>query len=63
MTDQPRPQPNIVLVMADQFIPMLSGAYGHPVVQTPNLNRLSPRACASTPHIRRRRSALLLAPA
>ncbi len=47
MTDQARQpsaaaprQPNIVLMMADQFIPMLSGAYGHPVVQTPNLNRL-----------------------
>lgn len=33
-------KPNILLIMADQMIPMLSGAYGHPVVQTPNLNRL-----------------------
>jgi choline-sulfatase len=33
--------PNILLVMADQLIPMLTGAYGHPVVQTPNLNVLA----------------------
>jgi choline-sulfatase len=29
-----------VLVMADQLVPMLTGAYGHPVVQTPNLDAL-----------------------
>jgi choline-sulfatase len=33
-------KPNILLIMADQLIPLLMGAYGHPVVQTPNLNRL-----------------------
>jgi choline-sulfatase len=33
--------PNILLVMADQLIPFLTGAYGHPVVQTPNLDRLA----------------------
>ena len=33
--------PNILLVMADQLIPMLTGAYGHPVVQTPYLNALA----------------------
>ncbi|MEX2261352.1 MAG: choline-sulfatase [Bryobacteraceae bacterium] len=32
--------PNILLIMADQMAPMLTGAYGHPVVRTPNLNRL-----------------------
>jgi arylsulfatase A-like enzyme len=26
--------------MADQLVPMLTGAYGHPVVQTPNLDAL-----------------------
>ena len=36
-------QPNIVLVMADQLMPFLTGAYGHPVVQTPNLDRLVAR--------------------
>ena len=37
----PRPAPpNIVLIMADQLVPMLTGAYGHPVVQTPNLDAL-----------------------
>jgi choline-sulfatase len=34
-------KPNILLVMADQLIPFLTGAYGHPIVQTPNLNRLA----------------------
>jgi choline-sulfatase len=31
---------NILLVMADQLVPFLTGAYGHPVVQTPALDRL-----------------------
>jgi choline-sulfatase len=34
-------RPNILLVMADQMVPFLSGAYGHPVVQTPHLDRLA----------------------
>jgi choline-sulfatase len=33
-------KPNILLVMVDQMTPFLSGAYGHPVVQTPNLDAL-----------------------
>jgi choline-sulfatase len=33
-------KPNIVLIMADQLTPYLMGAYGHPVVKTPNLDRL-----------------------
>jgi arylsulfatase A-like enzyme len=32
--------PNILLIMADQLVSFLTGAYGHPVVQTPNLDRL-----------------------
>jgi choline-sulfatase len=32
--------PNILLIMADQMVPFLTGAYGHPVVHTPNLDRL-----------------------
>ncbi|MDQ3707695.1 MAG: choline-sulfatase [Chloroflexota bacterium] len=35
--------PNILLVMADQLMPFLMGAYGHPVVQTPHLDRLVER--------------------
>jgi choline-sulfatase len=31
---------NILFMMADQMIPFLTGAYGHPVVKTPHLNRL-----------------------
>jgi choline-sulfatase len=34
-------KPDIVLIMADQLVPMLTGAYGHPVVQTPNLDALA----------------------
>lgn len=34
---------NILVIMADQMVPMLTGAYGHPVVQTPNLDRLAAR--------------------
>lgn len=34
-------KPNILLIMADQLVPQLTGAYGHNVVQTPNLDRLS----------------------
>jgi choline-sulfatase len=32
--------PNILFIMADQMTPFLTGAYGHPVVQTPHLDRL-----------------------
>jgi choline-sulfatase len=33
-------KPNILFIMADQMIPFLTGAYGHPVVKTPSLDRL-----------------------
>lgn len=33
-------KPNILLIMADQCIPFLMGAYGHKVVKTPNLDKL-----------------------
>jgi choline-sulfatase len=33
-------KPNILFIMADQMIPFLTGAYGHPVVKTSNLDRL-----------------------
>jgi choline-sulfatase len=32
---------NILLVMVDQLVPFLTGAYGHPVVKTPALDRLA----------------------
>ena len=35
--------PNILLVMADQLVPFLTGPYGHPVVKTQNLDRLAER--------------------
>jgi len=34
-------QPNILLILCDQMAPQFTGAYGHPVVQTPNLNQLA----------------------
>jgi choline-sulfatase len=34
-------KPNILLVMADQVVPFLTSAYGDPVAQTPNLDRLA----------------------
>ncbi|RKU27323.1 choline-sulfatase [Candidatus Poribacteria bacterium] len=38
----PRNQfPNILLIMSDEHAPMYSGPYGHPLVQTPNMDRLA----------------------
>jgi len=31
---------NVLMIMCDQMVAQLTGAYGHPVVQTPNLKRL-----------------------
>ncbi|MFO8007349.1 MAG: sulfatase-like hydrolase/transferase, partial [Candidatus Brocadiia bacterium] len=39
----PSRRPNILLIVCDQMTPLLTGAYGHPVVQTPNLDRLVER--------------------
>ena len=36
-------QPNIVLIMADQLAPHFTGAYGHQVVKTPNIDALAAR--------------------
>jgi choline-sulfatase len=33
-------RPNILFFMADQMTPFLTGAYDHPIVKTPNLDRL-----------------------
>ncbi len=45
---------NILLIQVDQMIPFLSGAYGHSVVKTPNLDRLVREGvrfdAAYTPH-------------
>jgi arylsulfatase A-like enzyme len=40
-------KPNILLVMADQLAPFLTGAYGHPVAKTPHLDRLAERGIYS----------------
>ncbi len=36
-------KPNIVLIMADQLAPQFTGAYGHPLVQTPHMTALAER--------------------
>jgi len=33
-------RPNILFIMTDQMTPFLTGAYGHKVVKTPNIDRL-----------------------
>lgn len=39
----PQTQPNILLIMSDEHGPMFSGCYGHPIVQTPHMDRLAER--------------------
>jgi choline-sulfatase len=36
-----RDRPNVLLVMADQLVPFMTGPYGDPVAKTPNLDRLA----------------------
>jgi choline-sulfatase len=36
-----RSAPNLLVVMADEHAPMFSSTYGHPIVQTPNLDALA----------------------
>lgn len=38
-----KPAPNIVLIMADQLAPHFTGAYGHPLILTPHIDRLAAR--------------------
>jgi choline-sulfatase len=37
----PSTQPNILLIMSDEHAPQYSATYGHPLVQTPNMDRLA----------------------
>ena len=34
-------QPNFLIIMSDEHGPMFSGTYGHPIVKTPNMDRLA----------------------
>ena len=34
-------KPNILMIMSDEHGPMFSGTYGHPIVETPNMDRLA----------------------
>ena len=33
--------PNLLIIMSDEHAPMYSGPYGHPLVQTPHMDRLA----------------------
>ena len=33
--------PNLLVIMSDEHAPMYSGPYGHPLVQTPHMDRLA----------------------
>lgn len=37
----PGPPPNLLIIMSDEHAPQFSGAYGHPLVRTPQLDRLA----------------------
>lgn len=37
----PQALPNILLIMSDEHAPQYSATYGHPIVQTPNMDRLA----------------------
>jgi len=41
--NSPNNSPNIVLIMADQLAPQFTSTYGHPLVQTPNMDALAER--------------------
>lgn len=34
-------KPNLLIIMSDEHAPQFSGAYGHPLVRTPHLDRLA----------------------
>ena len=34
-------KPNLLLIKADQLAPQFLAAYGHPLVKTPNIDRLA----------------------
>ncbi len=36
---------NVLLLMSDEHNPMFSSVYGHPLVQTPNMERLAENGC------------------
>ena len=36
-----RDRPNLLIIMSDEHAPMFSSTYGHPLVQTPNMDRLA----------------------
>ena len=36
-------KPNIVVIMADQLAPHFTGAYGHAIAKTPNIDALATR--------------------
>ncbi len=59
------PPPNVVIIFADQLRPFELGCYGHPVVQTPQIDRLAAggvrfeQACTTNPVCTPARSTLI----
>ena len=43
MPTHPNRRPNVLWICADDYTPSVSGAYGNPLAQTPNLDRLAAR--------------------
>ena len=41
LSDKPAKQPNVIIIMADDLGYGDLGAYGHPIVKTPNIDRLA----------------------
>ena len=56
---------NVIMILCDQMRPFELGCYGHPVVQTPNIDRLAQDgvrfelACTTNPLCTPARSSLL----
>ena len=40
-TDHSQKPPNILVIMSDEHDPAVTGCYGDPLVETPNLDRLA----------------------
>jgi len=37
--------PNVLLLMSDEHNPLFTSMHGHPLVQTPNMERLAENGC------------------
>ena len=46
--DRNAQRPNVLLIVVDQLTATLTGAYGHPVVKTPHLDKMAELAAQNT---------------